>query len=370
MKKIVRCPVHAVCLVICMIIGWPLVTTGQQEPPPRMAIIDFSTTSQEPEHAQLEKVVPEWLTTFFVGRKMFTVIERRQLEAILQEQTLGQTGLLDEQSAAEVGQVLGVDMLVTGTIISVADTLEVTARIVDVKTGTILGSSSVMADDVLELRDEIDTLGNSLINALGKESATEDVAVSEDRENVIFDSVEWGVEFTDDFPANEKAHTRWSQKDGVLSLNGTYTGENEERLMWMYPLPDEVYTSIEVQFRVMEFKGMVTLCAEVGCDNDTMWSAICPYFHNEFADVTVYLKGDNGVEEEEEFEIDGGGGEWHRIRQEYRDGQVYYYFDDRLLTTFSLDTPVDTLEDFWTAVNVYLGETETIRLELDDILVR
>lgn len=46
----------------------------------------------------------------------FVVVERSQLEQILQEQGLGQTGLITETSAVEVGKLLGAHALVSGRL--------------------------------------------------------------------------------------------------------------------------------------------------------------------------------------------------------------------------------------------------------------
>ena len=53
---------------------------------------------------------------------VFALIERSRLAQVLQEQRLGQSGVLDEAQAAQVGKVLGVDAIVVGTVsYSVAD---------------------------------------------------------------------------------------------------------------------------------------------------------------------------------------------------------------------------------------------------------
>ena len=44
----------------------------------------------------------------------FSVIEREKLDMVLQEQGLATSGALDQQTAAKVGQVLGIKYIVTG----------------------------------------------------------------------------------------------------------------------------------------------------------------------------------------------------------------------------------------------------------------
>jgi curli biogenesis system outer membrane secretion channel CsgG len=44
------------------------------------------------------------------------VIERQQLEKVMQEQAMGQTGAITAQSAAQVGKLLGVELMVMGSV--------------------------------------------------------------------------------------------------------------------------------------------------------------------------------------------------------------------------------------------------------------
>lgn len=56
---------------------------------------------------------------FFENRELaeqFSVIEREKLEMVLKEQGLATSGALDQQTAAKVGQVLGIKYIVTGAV--------------------------------------------------------------------------------------------------------------------------------------------------------------------------------------------------------------------------------------------------------------
>jgi curli biogenesis system outer membrane secretion channel CsgG len=58
----------------------------------------------------------DMLTTALVKSGKYIVIERQQLEKIMQEQSLGMTGAVTAQSAAQVGKLLGVELMVTGSV--------------------------------------------------------------------------------------------------------------------------------------------------------------------------------------------------------------------------------------------------------------
>lgn len=49
-------------------------------------------------------------------KKGYLVVERSRVDQVLKEQGLGLTGAIDESSAAEIGKILGVQLLVTGSV--------------------------------------------------------------------------------------------------------------------------------------------------------------------------------------------------------------------------------------------------------------
>ena len=57
----------------------------------------------------------ELVTQLFKTGK-FSLIERTQLEAVMAEQNLGQSGRVNSAQAAEIGRILGVQMILTGSI--------------------------------------------------------------------------------------------------------------------------------------------------------------------------------------------------------------------------------------------------------------
>jgi curli biogenesis system outer membrane secretion channel CsgG len=56
------------------------------------------------------------MTTELFNSGVFTVVERSKLEALATEQRLAAQGLIDPTSAVEMGKVLGVEALITGSI--------------------------------------------------------------------------------------------------------------------------------------------------------------------------------------------------------------------------------------------------------------
>jgi len=73
----------------------------------------------------------------------FQMMERSQMDQILKEQGFQQSGACDgSQCAIEMGRLLGIQRMLTGSIGRLGNTYVLSARMVDVKTGAILKSTS------------------------------------------------------------------------------------------------------------------------------------------------------------------------------------------------------------------------------------
>lgn len=88
-------------------------------------------------------VVSERLTTEIVKNKSHRVVEREQIEKLLGELKLQQSGAITLDSAKELGHLLGADYVILGTITELKDSvLEINVRLVDVLSGEIIKASN------------------------------------------------------------------------------------------------------------------------------------------------------------------------------------------------------------------------------------
>jgi len=108
----------------------------------RVAVVDF--TDLQGNVSELGRYLAEELSGALVNDAHgFRVIERAHLKAILQEHKLAATGLIDPETARQLGKIAGVDTLVTGTITSAfGDTVRVMVKALDVSTAEIIGQST------------------------------------------------------------------------------------------------------------------------------------------------------------------------------------------------------------------------------------
>ncbi len=107
-------------------------------------------------------IVAEWLTTSLNKTGAFEVYERLSLSTLMEEHKLGMTGLLDDETIAEIGRIRGVDAIVTGSVIKFGDIISVTAKVIDVETAKIIKSSDIKVTDINEITPGIDELAREL----------------------------------------------------------------------------------------------------------------------------------------------------------------------------------------------------------------
>ena len=132
MKKvilIVLTTVMAIVLISCgstsvsstyMVDKTPVTT---YQPPPRaiqikrIAVLPFKDkTTNSPIKGDVGGMAVDQLTTLLVNSERFSVIERERLDAVLAEQGLAGKGIVDNATAAQIGKVLGADLVFTGAI--------------------------------------------------------------------------------------------------------------------------------------------------------------------------------------------------------------------------------------------------------------
>ena len=120
-----------------------------------VAVIDFSNDTGR-YLPRIGSSAGETLTTLFVGQTNFRVVEREKLSALMTEQELSASGLVDRnETAVEFGRLLGAEYIVTGslnnlnleessfsgygiTTTKVEATLQANIKLIDVTTGEIL----------------------------------------------------------------------------------------------------------------------------------------------------------------------------------------------------------------------------------------
>ncbi len=130
----------------------------------KIAVLDFQLQGKGYDTADMGKIVAEWLITALVKEGRFDVIERRLLEKILQEQKLVMTGLVDEESATKLGKLLGVKIIISGSVMKFQGFMEVNARIIDVESASIITAESVKSSTAVRLEALVVQMAEKIIH--------------------------------------------------------------------------------------------------------------------------------------------------------------------------------------------------------------
>jgi TolB-like protein len=111
----------------------------------KIAIIDFSDLNGNV--TALGQFLAEELTTqlFLLAPGKFEVVERRQLLRLQEELALNQKGFIEEKSLKKMGQMLGVDAIVTGSMTDLGNTVKINARLIGVESARVF---AVAAADI------------------------------------------------------------------------------------------------------------------------------------------------------------------------------------------------------------------------------
>jgi TolB-like protein len=107
----------------------------------KIAVVDFSDLQGNVNN--FGRFLSEELITRLFQLKKFTVVERLLLERVMEENALQLTGVVDPKSAVELGKILGVKAIVSGTITDLESTMRINARLISTETGEVFAAANV-----------------------------------------------------------------------------------------------------------------------------------------------------------------------------------------------------------------------------------
>jgi len=160
-----------VCLILMFIV--PATQAGDLKGlKKRIAVFEFEDKTDHRHHwwsgQSVGHGMADMLITTLVESGKYDVIERTELDNILKEQSLAQSGMVTPESAAQVGKLLGVQLAVVGAVTefghekggvggrvkgigvgvkNLSATVAVDVRFVDTSTGQILDAKNARAEE-------------------------------------------------------------------------------------------------------------------------------------------------------------------------------------------------------------------------------
>ncbi|NVM22239.1 MAG: 6-bladed beta-propeller [Desulfobacterales bacterium] len=121
----------------------------------RIAIVDLESQGEKAKAQDMGKIAAQWLTTAFVQQGRFDVAERQALKKIMKEQELGLTGVIDDDTAARLGRVLGAAYIVTGAMISYEKGVELNVKIIETESAAIRVADRLTAANVSAMSQKV-----------------------------------------------------------------------------------------------------------------------------------------------------------------------------------------------------------------------
>ncbi len=107
-----------------------------------MAVLDLDGTANLT--MEETKTISDRLESEIQGTGKASLLERRKMQEILSEQGFQQSGACDASNCqVQVGQLLGVDQVITGSVGKVGNVYTLNVKLIDVQTGAILRSHVV-----------------------------------------------------------------------------------------------------------------------------------------------------------------------------------------------------------------------------------
>lgn len=128
-----------------------MVESMESENKKTVAVVEFSNLNGS--ISAFGRFLAEKLISKLFETRRFKVIERSLLNKVIEEYKLSQSGVTAPELAEQLGKLLGVEAIITGTITDMGGDFDVNARIIDTRSGGLLAASSVLiAKDEMVLR--------------------------------------------------------------------------------------------------------------------------------------------------------------------------------------------------------------------------
>jgi TolB-like protein len=169
-------------LSFCLLLLLPLNVSADFKKT-KIAVLDFQLQGDSFENQDLGAIVAEWFITSMVKEGRFDVVERRLLQKIISEQKLAMTGLIDTSSATQLGKLLGVKVIISGSVMKLKNMVEINARIIDVESASIIAAENVRSSR----NGNLQALGDEMSRKIIKNFPLEGYIVNRHNDTIIMD---------------------------------------------------------------------------------------------------------------------------------------------------------------------------------------
>lgn len=113
-----------------------------------IAILPFNNNSPDKSLDSTGVTLADLISAQMSSKKGFKLVERQRIEDLLKEMSLGQKGMIDQNTAVQVGKMLGANVMAFGSFSTLSKKVLLTLRLVKVETGEIVGGVTERGEDI------------------------------------------------------------------------------------------------------------------------------------------------------------------------------------------------------------------------------
>jgi len=131
-------------------------------PKKMIAVFPFKNSTSTSDWYNIAESLSDMLITKLINSKKFDVVERSQLNKIMEEKSMAMSGVVEQNEAMQAAQMAGAELILIGSASVVGGKIEVDARIIDAKRGVAVCSMSSSGFDLSNLRALADDLNSKI----------------------------------------------------------------------------------------------------------------------------------------------------------------------------------------------------------------
>ncbi|HDQ13302.1 MAG TPA: hypothetical protein ENN41_00605, partial [Sediminispirochaeta sp.] len=130
-----------------------------------LSIMTFEAVGDDGHSRAVSRTLEDIFGTVFSRSTVFSLVERRGMEQLLEEQRLQLMGITESDSTVDLGNIKNAHALLLGSVNAVGDSYRVNVRLVEVETGEMVSESLVLdRSEMLETKRRLDM---EYISAMG-----------------------------------------------------------------------------------------------------------------------------------------------------------------------------------------------------------
>jgi len=133
--------------------------------PRRTVVFPFEETNPPAEELGLGAALSEMLITAVANSPSVTVIERSQINSILEESKYQMSGYTSTEESIEIGNLLNSEIIIVGSVSRFGERVELDARVIRLETGEVLFTQYGSSPED-KLREMVNTLGNEISDSI------------------------------------------------------------------------------------------------------------------------------------------------------------------------------------------------------------